>query len=193
MSRPLPMATAEQVAPRIGVSASRLLELAELGYAPHVLIDGQGPPLFYRQEIMEWAKVTLWRHSPGKAFPTELLVITDQPLLHAPPAAIAMLTPLRQYPMQPPVCVVYFLVADNEVVYVGQSVYLPGRIEEHRKAKKFDRVYYIAVPREHLDAVETAFIRQLKPRLNGNGGPASRVDGQQTIAPFLLPPSEARP
>ena len=43
-----------------------------------------------------------------------------------------------------PKWVVYFLCSGDEVVYVGQSANLTGRLEGHRD-KSFDQTYYIAV------------------------------------------------
>ncbi len=63
---------------------------------------------------------------------------------------------------------VYFLVRDGVVVYVGQSIALPGRIASHISNKDFDRVFYLEVPREHLNAIESAFIRALNPELTGS-------------------------
>jgi hypothetical protein len=181
-------ATAAEMAPRLGITEARLLELATLGYAPHFVIDDNGPPLFWRQEIAAWAQEHLWRRSAGRPFPTELLILADQPIRSAPPSAISMLTGLRQYPMPPPVAVVYFLVSGEEIVYVGQSVGLPGRIDQHRKEKDFDRVFYLTVPRDDLNAVEAAFIVHLKPRLNGRmGSGMGRAPAHEIIAAFIPP------
>jgi hypothetical protein len=70
---------------------------------------------------------------------------------------------------------VYFLLQSGTVVYVGQSNKLHSRIEAHRRDKEFDRVLYVPVPTEELDAVENRFIVALKPIYNIRGigfGPA---------------------
>jgi len=59
---------------------------------------------------------------------------------------------------------VYFLLLDNEVVYVGQSTSLPGRATQHRDDKEFNRVLYMSVPKDRLDEIERKFIKELKPK-----------------------------
>lgn len=83
-----------------------------------------------------------------------------------------------------PPCV-YFLCLGNEVVYVGQSIALHGRVHEHGHSITFDRVFYMPV----LDAdvqnilfVESAFIRMLNPKHNRSKG--VRI---QEIAQILIP------
>lgn len=61
---------------------------------------------------------------------------------------------------------IYFLMLRGRVVYVGQSVGVYGRTEEHRRTKKFDTIHFVLVPREMLDAAEGAFIRSINPPLN---------------------------
>lgn len=72
---------------------------------------------------------------------------------------------------------VYLLLRGGEVVYVGQSVSLPTRIETHRATgKQFDAVRYFEVPDDWkpakewkavtLDTFERALIRFFKGELN---------------------------
>lgn len=66
-------------------------------------------------------------------------------------------------------CVVYFLLHQEEVVYVGQTTMAwPGRIEQHLKerAKVFDDVWYLECDRDSLDAVEQAMIKRFQPKYN---------------------------
>lgn len=64
---------------------------------------------------------------------------------------------------------VYFLVHGDEVVYVGQSVNVYGRVMGHFTGpeKQFDRATWVPVEREDLDVVESLYIHALRPRLNG--------------------------
>jgi hypothetical protein len=62
---------------------------------------------------------------------------------------------------------VYFLVQDQEVVYVGQSVNIYSRIAQHPD-KKFDKYAFVPCEIEMLDKLESLYIHTLKPRLNGN-------------------------
>ncbi len=62
---------------------------------------------------------------------------------------------------------IYFLVDDDEVVYVGQTTQsLFKRIDQHRTTKYFDRIYSITVLRSELNTVETHWIRTIKPKYN---------------------------
>ena len=64
--------------------------------------------------------------------------------------------------------VVYFLIMEDEVVYVGQSAgHLESRIRSHERDKAFERVFVLMVgKKENLNAVESAFIRYYKPFFN---------------------------
>jgi len=65
-------------------------------------------------------------------------------------------------------CGIYFLIKDGNVVYIGQSVNIAGRIAQHKKDDKdFNEVRFILCDKERLDAREMFFIRLLKPELNG--------------------------
>lgn len=75
---------------------------------------------------------------------------------------------------------VYFLIANNEVVYVGQSVNVYSRISEHVSGKCFDRYAYVPCAVELLDKLESLYIHCLRPRLNGN------LNGQIKRAPIPL-------
>lgn len=62
---------------------------------------------------------------------------------------------------------IYFLILNDSVVYVGQSVNVFSRIEQHRD-KKFDSYAYVACDIESLDILESLYIHCLKPTINGN-------------------------
>ena len=74
---------------------------------------------------------------------------------------------------------VYFLVQDQEVVYVGQSVNIYSRIAQHPD-KKFDKYAFVPCEVALLDKLESLYIHTLKPRLNGN------VSKQEKSAPIRL-------
>jgi hypothetical protein len=74
---------------------------------------------------------------------------------------------------------VYFLVQDQEVVYVGQSVNIYSRISQHPD-KKFDKYAFVPCEVELLDKLESLYIHTLKPRLNGN------ATKQEKSAPIRL-------
>lgn len=64
---------------------------------------------------------------------------------------------------------IYFLSNYDEIVYVGKSINLVGRISAHRHAMRFDRVHYFtAKPHDGnwLSDIEAAFIKTIKPSFN---------------------------
>lgn len=62
--------------------------------------------------------------------------------------------------------VVYFLIKDNEIVYIGKSINFRQRIAEHKTKKDFDRYTALQVSYDMLDMLESAFILQFHPKLN---------------------------
>lgn len=61
---------------------------------------------------------------------------------------------------------IYFLIQDNEIVYVGQSVNVLRRIGTHAD-KKFDAFAFVPCDKKALDKLETLYIHLLRPPLNG--------------------------
>jgi hypothetical protein len=82
--------------------------------------------------------------------------------LHTEAEIVAVSEPYKR------LCGVYFLVAGDRVVYVGQSVNIPGRIGTHGVNKKFDRVAFVPCEEQHLNILESLYIHILRPSLNGN-------------------------
>lgn len=64
------------------------------------------------------------------------------------------------------ICGVYFLIKDCEVIYVGQSVNIHSRIDEHDRVKDFDTFTYIECEKENLSYLEARYISKFKPKLN---------------------------
>lgn len=71
-------------------------------------------------------------------------------------------------------CGVYFLVYNEEIVYVGQSVNVAARITQHlserlqENGKRFHKACYMPVKRQYLNEVESYFIKYLEPIYNKN-------------------------
>ena len=63
---------------------------------------------------------------------------------------------------------VYFLIKNEKVVYVGQSVNVAARIHSHIGAKDFDSYAWVKVPSHNLNVVESLYIHHFRPHLNGN-------------------------
>ena len=60
---------------------------------------------------------------------------------------------------------VYFLIDEDEIVYVGQSVNIYARIPMHHD-KKFDRYSYVPCNPRMLNILESLYIHTLQPKLN---------------------------
>lgn len=80
-------------------------------------------------------------------------------------------------------CGVYFLIKDERVRYVGQSVNVDTRLRDHSGNHDFDAVSFIPCDRAILDKLESLYIHLLKP--DWNGRVASR-HGELSVAPLSL-------
>jgi hypothetical protein len=85
----------------------------------------------------------------------------DQPLLDED--AILLLAGVRRKR-----CGVYFLIHDDEIVYVGQSINIHQRIGEHEKTKIFTTFTYVECSYEELNKIEARYIDMFKPKYNYN-------------------------
>lgn len=63
---------------------------------------------------------------------------------------------------------IYVLMQNQTCVYVGQSVNLPYRLQQHMKDfnKKFNKAFYFEAPKHLLDTVERDMITSLQPKYN---------------------------
>lgn len=71
-------------------------------------------------------------------------------------------------------CGVYFLRQGDEIVYVGQSISVYNRVNQHRSSKQFDSVTLLPCKPEQLNNLEGFFIRLLRPKLNGHNAVTGR-------------------
>lgn len=62
--------------------------------------------------------------------------------------------------------VIYFLIHENEIVYVGSSNNGLSRIYQHIKDKKFDAYSYIVVPSQYRAQTENDYIFKFNPKYN---------------------------
>lgn len=167
--------TAEEVAAAVRMSADRLRELAEVDVIPHFRIDG-GPPLFSLAGLKNYVRRYLTTVCPGEPLPINLRPVVQQPPAPAtiPRALAEVEARLCEMPtIECPPCV-YFLIRQHEVIYIGQSKNLLGRLAQHRDdGKRWDRVLYLPVPADRLLDVESLWIKTLQPALNraGRQGP----------------------
>ena len=83
-------------------------------------------------------------------------------------------------------CGVYFLKFEGQIVYVGQSRSVYGRVSTHKaeRTKKFDQITFMPCDPKELNEFEGFFINLLKPKYNGGkmdrafSAPRSRLWGE---------------
>lgn len=155
----------------IEITARRLTDLADHYQMPHTRCDG-GPPLFRKQEAKDWIAANLLAEYSGRRMPTSLSVIDPRTLggivSGVPTVLVGMTDWLREFPLgliRKGACV-YFLIKRDEVVYVGKSDILAGRLMQHFNDKDFDRALFMRVPEDDACRIEGAFIRLLTPKYN---------------------------
>jgi len=68
-------------------------------------------------------------------------------------------------------CGIYFLVSDEGIVYVGQSINITSRVQQHTSSKVFTHYTYVLCDEKDLDNLETKYINKFRPKYNfGNNG-----------------------
>jgi len=185
---PTGLVGADVIAKEYGISEDRVIGLADSGYMPHYRLDG-GSPMFKKTDAKQWIAQNMMQQIKGKAADFEFKVLLDVPQKFdtLPPKSISNVAGLTELTHMLYPSGVYFLVQDDEVVYVGQSVNPLARISTHvkEKAGMFNKFYFLAVPKHMLDSVEGGFIKLLKPKLNGNPGPSAY--GKESLANQIHP------
>ena len=183
---PSGLINADEVADKLGVSATRITDLANSGFVPHYKIDG-GEIRFKLVEVKRWAVKNIMQYNAGKDLPEPVIVVAHKPRANPQdvPYAIQAVPNLRDLGDFMVGSGIYFLCYKQEVVYVGQSVNITARITAHA-GKTFDRVFFLPWPKDDLDRVEGAFIRTLRAPLNmtvrgAPAAPASRQDDAEVI------------
>lgn len=93
---------------------------------------------------------------------------------------------LHELVIRPRICGVYFLLLQDEIVYIGQSRDIVARINTHidEQTKQFDRVLYLPCPAGLLDHYEKRLISLMRPRYNGVG-PGKRMGAASLVAAEL--------
>ena len=63
---------------------------------------------------------------------------------------------------------IYFLMNGKECVYVGKTINLPCRLQNHLKdkGKIFDGIYYLEVSENDINEIERDIINSIKPEQN---------------------------
>lgn len=63
--------------------------------------------------------------------------------------------------------IIYFLIRDDEIIYVGQTKDLNQRLSQH-STKGFDRYNFIVVDSNHADVIESLYIHSVNPEMNSD-------------------------
>lgn len=149
------------------ISEERLLKLAKEGFAPCVIID-EDNYLFFRKDILSWARENLMQIQDGKKIEVylEFLAPSEKAVKEIPKNLIPLESRLQYFPLTYTGTCVYFLVLKDEIVYIGQSESLLNRIAAHRLDKHFDRVFFINIAQDKVLDVEAALIKSFKPKYN---------------------------
>jgi len=146
-----------------GISAERIMELAEAKYIPHYSIDN-GVPLFIQSEVKKWIANNILERVEGRAFPDYIRLVTEgDKLTKKPPLCLSQIENLAQINAINYGTGIYFLCKNGTVVYIGQSINPAVRIYNHKKNYAFEEVFFLSVPKSELDEVESAFITYIQP------------------------------
>jgi len=165
---------AAELSEKIGISAERIIDLAESGYMPNFCFDNT-VFRFQLREVRDWISQNLMLFNEGRSFVDGIKLVQQAPPPEdRPPLSIANLEGLQQVPKYGFQPAVYFLCKGSDVVYIGQSVTPHSRVQSHLHARNsgqgddaFDRVYLLPIPKYELNKIESAFISVMKPPLNG--------------------------
>jgi hypothetical protein len=161
------LVTAEFIAEKNHIRVERINELAESGFIPHWNVDGK--PMFDRTEARKWIEANLAERNGGKVVPSHICLISERvsPNLEDIPQVLRNVRGLIDMTdVLGAHSGIYFLLFDEEVVYVGQSASVCRRIGQHAGVKEFNRVLFMAWPAGDLNRIERAFICALKPPYN---------------------------
>ncbi len=91
---------------------------------------------------------------------------------------------------------IYFLLAGEQVVYVGKSFDLLGRLATHRHNMSFDRVVYFPIDKSdrlRVNTIEAAFIKALKPPYNCSATVAPMHEGHKGMLAKYCSGGELKP
>ena len=140
----------------------------EQGLMPHYLINGI--KAYKVIEVLKWIKEELVEHYDGFKIVSKFYSYDDdlKKPLDIPKELIHHSQELLELPIINPPCV-YFLLEGVEIVYVGQSINVAARVNQHIQDKDFNKVLYLPVVKENLDVVERFFIERLQPKYNKDG------------------------
>lgn len=113
-------------------------------------------------------------------------IVTKQPKF----ALLSQETLIQQAKSNLSICGIYFLIKDNEIVYIGQSTNIFARLSGHGN-KDFDSVTFVPCEKSELNIMESLYILAYRPKLNGMAGRnqdriSSPLSLQQIIEKFKV-------
>lgn len=155
------------------VAPERLAELADSGLAPHYIVDGN--VYFGMSEIKEWLNHNWLLRRPGQHigenFATIVNVVAPTQSKCVLPVALRfmehLLVPMSLESVEnAPICGVYFLCSNDELVYIGQGGNVFNRIGAHFGNKTFDFSWLMRVPKSDLNFIEHHLIEKFAPKYN---------------------------
>jgi predicted GIY-YIG superfamily endonuclease len=155
-----------------GISPKQVMAMVETGEFI--------PPMLFGEE-KRWMKADVYRYLKMRAsalyhmrvdLKAKKVLIDNPEWTDFPEELVEIHAGLQDYQYVRRFPCVYFLINFGTVVYVGQSKNLPSRIAQHRQGSKhtpkkdFNRVVYLPVREEELNAAETRYIKKLQPKWN---------------------------
>ena len=65
-------------------------------------------------------------------------------------------------------CGIYFLIEDNEIVYIGKSIDVKKRLKQHAdySEKLFNRIFFVQCDKNELNKLEAYYILKFRPKYN---------------------------
>jgi len=178
---------ATDVAEALGLSVERVNSLAAGGFMPHYRVD-DGEPLFRLQDVKAWAANNILQENEGAHVPPRLFLhrTSMSPMIDVTkiPVELSSLEGLLDVShWVGPTCGVYFLVQNQEIAYIGQSVHTASRLINHSREKEFNAAFFLPVPACELDRIEGALIRFFEPPLNGRVKAGGKVTAPAELTP----------
>lgn len=155
---------------RFTFTKKEVVEWCDSGYLPHHRFTGKGY-LFVWKEVKDWIdNNAVIQVSPKNVdwVGNTVYIPTNEMPNRVPLELMSFEKNLHHFDTSIFFSGIYFLVKKGRVVYIGQSINILGRIDQHKyHGKQFDQIFFLPVPKSKLNEVERAFIKKLKPSEQG--------------------------
>ena len=161
------------------LSVKEIIELAEKKIIPHYILTNpltkEETYCFMSSEVNEWY-INNYIKREECDYEQNLVFLKldykDWQVSHedAIPAELSMIRNLYKFPFKSSVLtptVVYFLCNKGKMVYVGQTVNLSTRVNQHLQSdKKFTDVFFIPCQPGTVERIEASLITHFQPEYN---------------------------